>query len=94
MLPATSCALAPDQKKKKTIFCHRRGIDNFFRLFLHTRGQIFLYQTPGPRPLRITGRVVNTVSRGWVGAPNERAPFRIHDAVVGFALSIDVRRGL
>ena len=23
-------------------------------------------------------------TRGWVGAPNERAPFRIHDAVGGF----------
>ena len=27
---------------------------------------------------------VNTVTRGWVGAPNERAPFRFHGAVVGF----------
>ena len=32
----------------------------------------------------ITGCVVNTVTRGWVGAPNERAQFRFHDAVVGF----------
>ena len=49
---------------------------------------MLLYQTPGRRPPRITGRVVgrvvNTVTRGWVGAPNERGPFRIHDAVVGF----------
>ena len=51
-----------------------------------------LYQTPGRRPTRITGRFVNTVTRGWVGAPNERAPFRFHAAVVG--LSIDVCRGL
>ena len=43
-----------------------------------------LYQTPGRRPPRITGRVVNTVTRGWVEAPNERAPFRFHGAVVGF----------
>ena len=28
--------------------------------------------------------VVNTVPRGWVGDLNERAPFRFHDAVVGF----------
>ena len=27
---------------------------------------------------------VNTVTRWWVGAPNERAPFRFHGAVVGF----------
>ena len=32
----------------------------------------------------ITGRVVNTATRGWVGAINERAPLTIHDAVVGF----------
>ena len=55
---------------------------------------MLLYQTPGRRLPRITGRVVNTVvTRGWVGAPNERAPFRIHDAVVGF-VSIHVCHGL
>ena len=37
-----------------------------------------LYQTPGRRPPPITDRFVNTVTRGWVGAPNERAPFRFH----------------
>ena len=42
-----------------------------------------LYQTPGQRPPRITGRLVNTVTGGWVGVPNERAPFRFHGAVVG-----------
>ena len=44
----------------------------------------FLYQTPGRRPTRFTGRVVSTVTREWVRAPNERPPLRIHDAVVGF----------
>ena len=52
--------------------------------FLHTSGQVFSYQTPGRRSPCITGRGVNTVIRGWIGAPNERAPFRINDAVVGF----------
>ena len=42
-----------------------------------------LYQTPGRRPPRITGRFMNTVTRGWVGTPNERAPFRFHGAAVG-----------
>ena len=50
----------------------------------YTRGQMCLYQTPGRRPPRITGRDVNTVTIGWVGAPNERTSFRIHGAVVGF----------
>ena len=40
-----------------------------------------LYQTPGRRPPPITGRFVNTVTRGWVGAANGRAPFRFHGAV-------------
>ena len=43
-----------------------------------------LYQTPDRRPPHITGRGVNSVTGGRVGAPNERAPFKFHDAVVGF----------
>ena len=44
-----------------------------------------LYRTPGRRPPRITGRfVITAVTRGLVGAPNERAPFRFHAAVVSF----------
>ena len=53
---------------------------------------MFFYHTPGQLPPHDTGHGVKTVALGWVGAPNERTPFRIHDAVVG--LSIDVCRGL
>ena len=44
------------------------------------------YQTPGWRPPPVTGRFVNTavVTRGWVGAPDERAPFRFRGADVVF----------
>ena len=56
----------------------------FVACFLHNSAQIYSYQTPGRRPSPITGRFVNTVTRGWVGAPNGRAPFRLHGAVVGF----------
>ena len=56
----------------------------FIVCFLHTSGQMFLYQTPRRRPPRVTGRIVNTVTRGRIGAPNDRAQFTIHDAVVGF----------
>ena len=64
-LPAASYALSLNLKKT-VMFCHRRGIDTFWRLFcfLHTSGHRLLYQTPGRRPPRITGRVVNTVTRG------------------------------
>ena len=70
--------------EKSSIFCDRRGIETFVGCFLHSIAQMCLYQTPGPRPPRITGRIVNTVTRGWVGAPNERAPFTFPGAVVGF----------
>ena len=61
-----------------------RDGDFFGPCFLHSSAQMCLYQTPGRRPPPITGRFVNTVTRGWVGAPNGRAPFRFHGAVAGF----------
>ena len=54
------------------------------RCFLHGSAQMCLYQTPGRRPPPITSRFVNTMTRGWDGDPNGRAPFRFHGAVVGF----------
>ena len=52
--------------------------------FIHSSAQMCLYQTPGRRPPPINGHFANTVTRGWIGASNERAPFRFHGAVVGF----------
>ena len=54
----------------------------------HQRPIVF-YHTPSQCPPHDTGHCVNTVTLAWVGAPNERTPFRSHDAVVGF-----VDRGL
>ena len=68
--------------EKSSSFCHRRGTDNF--CLLHGSAQMFFYQTPGRHPPPVTGRFVNTVTRGWVGTPNERALFRFHGAVVCF----------
>ena len=82
-LPAASYALLPNLKKG-LFFAVGGGSRIFVVCFLHTSGQLFSYQTPCRRPPRITGRFVNTVTGGWVGAPNERAPFRFHGAVVGF----------
>ena len=48
------------------------------------RPKMCLYQTSGRRPPPVTGRYVNTVTRGLVGARNERAPLRFHNAVVCF----------
>ena len=55
---------------------------------------MYLHQTPGRRPPRITGRRVNTVSLGGVGARDERALFRFHDAVGVFVDSCLAELGL
>ena len=82
-LPAASCALLPNLKRGQ-FFAVGEGSRNFVACFLHSSAQMCLYQTPGRCPPPITGRFVNTVTRGWVGAPNDRAPFIFHGAVVGF----------
>ena len=68
----------------RPLFAIGEGSIIFVACFLHSSAQMCLHQTPGRRPPPITGRFVNTVTRGWIGAPNERAPFRFHGAVVGF----------
>ena len=82
-LPAASYALLPNPKNH-LFFAIGEGSRIFVACFLHSSAQMCLYQTSGwRRPPPITGRFVNTVTRGWVGAPNGRAPFRLHRAVVG-----------
>ena len=51
---------------------------------MHTCGQLLFYHGSGQGLPYITGHCVDTVNLGWVGVPNERTLFRIHDAVVGF----------
>ena len=46
---------------------------------------MFFSQTPGRRPPYITGLRVNSVTLGRVGAPNEHAQLRVHDAIAVFA---------
>ena len=82
-LPAASNALLPNLKKGQ-FFAIGEGWRFFVACFLHGSAQMCLFQTPGRRPPRIIGRFENTLTRGWVGAPNERAPFRFRGAVVDF----------
>ena len=84
-LPAASYALLPNLKKGLPgIFCHRRGIEKFCRLFsIQQRPNVFVSDA-WPAPATYHRSFVNTVTRGWVGAPNGRARFRFHGAVVGF----------
>ena len=81
--PAASYALLPNLKRG-LFFAIGEGSRIFVACFLHSSAQMCLYQTPGRRPPPITGRFEITVTGGWVGAPNERAPSRFHGAVLGF----------
>ena len=73
-------------KPEKCLFFAIGDGSRFFVIcFLRTSGQLFFSQTPGRRPPYITGVRVNSVTLGWVGAPNERAPLRVHDAIAVFA---------
>ena len=78
-LPAASYALLPNLKC--LFFAIGEGSRIFVACFLHSSAQMYSYQTRRPS---ITGRFENAMTRGWAGAPNERAPFRFHGAVVGF----------
>ena len=82
-LPEASNALLSNLKKG-LFSAIGEGSIIFVACFLHSSDQMCLYLTPGRRPPPITGRFVNSVTRGSVGAPNRRAPFRFHGAVVGF----------
>ena len=75
---------SPKPKKKRLFFAIGEGSSIFVACFLHSSAQMCLYQTPGRRPPPITSRFANNVTRGWVGAPTGRAPFRFHGAVVVF----------
>ena len=73
----------PKPEKRPFFLPSERDREFFVACFLHSSAQMCLYQTPGRRRPPVTGRFVNTVTKGWVGAPNERAPLRFHGAVVG-----------
>ena len=83
MLPVASYALLPSLEEGLS-FAIGEGSRIFVACFVHSSAQMCSYQTPGRRPPPITGCLVNTVTRGWVGTPNEHAPFRFHGAVVSF----------
>ena len=72
-------------KPEKCLFFAIGDGSRFFVIcFLYTSGQMFFSQTPGRRPPYITGLRETSVTLGWVGAPNERAPLRVHDAIAVF----------
>ena len=58
---------------------------DFLSSVLYTPAVKCFSQTPGRRPPYITGLRVKSVTLGWVGAPDEHAPLRVHDAIAVFA---------
>ena len=80
-MPAASYGILPNLRKS-SFFPVRDGWKNIFFCFVHSSGQMFFHFTPGRLPPHSTGHGVKTVTLGWVGAPNERTPFRIHGAVI------------
>ena len=69
-LRGASYAFLPYLKKVRSIFVGiGEGLRIFVPCFLHTRELIPSYETPRRRTQRVAGRAVNTVTRGWVGAP-------------------------
>ena len=75
------CGLA-SHPLKILFFARWETIESFFVIFLHTSREMCSQQNPDRRPPQITGRRVSAVRQGGVGAPNELATFRVHDAVV------------
>ena len=78
-----SCGL-PSHRLKILFFARWETIESFCLSFLHTSRQMCFYQKPDWRPPQITGGRVSAAHQGKVGAPNELATFRDHDAVVDF----------
>ena len=87
---AASYALLPNLRKG-LFFAIGEGSRFFVACFLHSSALMCLYQTPGRRPPRFTGRFVNTGQR--VGRSPSRAP-RSDYMAQSLVLSIDVCRGL
>ena len=67
------------------IFCHRRWIGIFCHLFsTHQRSKKF-FSDAWQAPAIYHRPTCELCDLGWVGAPNERAPLRVHDAIAIFA---------
>ena len=73
----------PSHPLKILFFARRETTEGFSLSFLHTSRQKCFSRSP-MAPATNTGRRVSAVHKGGVGAPNELATFRVHDAVVDF----------
>ena len=78
-----SCGL-PLRPLKSLFFARWETMESFCLSFLQTGRQMCYKQKPDRRPPQILRRRVSAVHQGGVGAANELATFRVHDAVVDF----------
>ena len=78
-----SCGL-PSHRLKILFVASWETIESFRLSYVHTSRQMCFKQKPDGRPPQITGHRVSAVHQGEVGAPNELATSRVHDAVVDF----------
>ena len=90
-MPAASNALLPNLKNG-LFFAIGEESRFFVACFVHSSAQMCLYQTPGRRPPPITGRFVNTVTRG--GSEPLTSASRSDFMAQSLVLSIDVCPGL
>ena len=82
-LPAMSYALCPNLNRCLFLSWER---DRYLSSSVfYTRTANVFSQTPGRRSPHITGLRVSSVTLMRVEAPNERAPFRFHDAIAVYA---------
>ena len=70
--------------EQRPIFCHRRGIEKLCPLFSTQQRPNVFVSDAWPAPATYHRWFCEHCDRRWVGAPNERAPFRFHGAVVVF----------
>ena len=70
--------------EKRPIFCHRRGIVIFCRLFSTQQRPNALVSDAWPAPATSHRSLCEHCNQGVGRSPKERAPFRFHGAVVGF----------
>ena len=75
--------------EKKVCFLPSETDREILPVFLHSSAQMFLYQAPGCfvsdawlAPATYHRSFCEHCDEGWVGAPNDHAPFRFHGEVV------------
>ena len=76
--PAASYALSPNRKKYVYFFAVVQSSSFFVACFLHSNAYVFLHQTHRRRLPRTTACLVNSVTRRWVGAPDDRDQLTFH----------------